>query len=379
MNMLTKDFTDAVEAQFGKLNKDVQDALKEARTANGIVFELEQKMARNPGGGDLPMEQKSWGAQFVETVADELKAFSDDHRRPGRLRLELKTTLTTGGSFSNGYPSRFFDEGTAMPRRPLRVRDLIPSVPITTSSYEYAKQTLRTNNATTVAETVAKPESAYGWEVLQGTPKVIAHWIPASRQILDDAPQLMGIIDGELRYGLALKEDAQLLAGDGTGENLRGLITAATAYSAPFTITGQTMLDQVGLAILQATLSDFNPTGIVMHPSDWMRMKLLKDAAGGYLISDPVTGQTGANNNMAPMLHGLPIALTTSIAVDKFLVGDFAVAATLYDRWAPRVEVSTEHADFFTRNMVAILCEERIGLAIKQAGALIYGDFGNVA
>ena len=67
------------------------------------------------------------------------------------------------------------------------------------------------------------------------------------------------------------------------------------------------------------------------------------------------------------------------MTIDKFLVGNFRSAATLYDRWAPRVEVSTEHADFFTRNLVAILAEERIALAPKNAAALTYGDFGNIA
>jgi HK97 family phage major capsid protein len=204
------------------------------------------------------------------------------------------------------------------------------------------------------------------------TPKVIAHWVPASRQILEDAPQLRGIIDTELLYGLSLKEDAQLLAGDGTGENLSGLITNATAYAAPFAITGGTMIDQVGLGILQTTLADYTPTGIVMHPSDWMRIRLLKNADGEYLLGDP-----GAA--VPPVLFGLPVVETTSMAIDKFLVGDFQRAATLYDRWSPRVEVSTEHADFFTRNLVAILAEQRLALAVKQAAALTYGDFGNVA
>jgi HK97 family phage major capsid protein len=67
------------------------------------------------------------------------------------------------------------------------------------------------------------------------------------------------------------------------------------------------------------------------------------------------------------------------MTIDKFLVGNFQAAATLYDRWAPRVEVSTEHADFFVRNLVAVLAEERIGTAVKQAKALTYGDFGLVA
>jgi len=108
-----------------------------------------------------------------------------------------------------------------------------------------------------------------------------------------------------------------------------------------------------------------------MHPSDWMRVRLLKNADGEYLLGDP-----GAP--VPPVLFGLPVVATTSMTVDKFLVGDFDRAATLYDRWTPRVEVSTEHADFFTRNLVAILAEQRLALATKQPAALTFGDFGNV-
>lgn len=370
MNALTKDFTDAVEQQFSKLNKDVQDALKAARTAEAIGMELEQKYAR-AGSYDGPQEAKTWGEQFVQ--ADGLKSFADEVSRPSRFRMELKTTITTG-STSGGPtgPQPFRDVIVSMAMRQLHVRDLLPKVQITTGSVEYPKQTTRTNNAAPVAEAALKPESALGWTMQTITPKVIAHWVPASRQILEDAPQLRDIIDTELRYGLELKEDAQLLAGDGTGENLSGLITNATAYSAPITLTSPTMIDQVGLGLLQTTLADFTPTGIVMHPSDWMRIRLLKSADGEYLLGDP-----GAA--VPPVLFGLPVVATTSMTIDKFLIGDFQRAATLYDRWLPRVEVSTEHADFFVRNMVAILAEQRLALATKNALALTYGDFGNVA
>ena len=78
------------------------------------------------------------------------------------------------------------------------------------------------------------------------------------------------------------------------------------------------------------------------------------------------------------MLFGLPIVATQAMAVDKFLVGNFAAAATLYDRWTPRVEVSTEHSDFFVKNPVAaILAEVRIGLAVRRPAALTYGISGS--
>lgn len=370
MNALTQEFTSAVEKQFATLSADVKDALQKAKVAEAIGFELEQKYARADmfGGGDGG--DQSWGEQFVG--ADGLKSFADEVSRPSRFRMEVKTTITTGST--SGGPTggqAYRDDILPIARRQLHVRDLLPKVQITTGSVEYPKMTTRTNAANTVAETIAKPESTYGFTMETVTPKVIAHWVPASRQILEDAPQLRDIIDTELRYGLELKEDAQLLAGDGIGENLDGLITNATAYSAPNGLVAAQMIDTVGLGMLQTTLADFMPTGIVMHPSDLTRIRLLKDTDGKYLLGDP-----GAA--VQPVLFGLPVVATTSMTIDKFLIGDFPRAATLYDRWLPRVEVSTEHADFFVKNMVAILAEQRLALAVKNATALTYGDFGNV-
>jgi HK97 family phage major capsid protein len=124
--------------------------------------------------------------------------------------------------------------------------------------------------------------------------------------------------------------------------------------------------------MLQVTLADFVPNGVVLHPSDWMRIRLLKNADGEYLLGDP-------QSNPSPLLFGLPVVATPAIAKDKFLVADFAAAATLYDREGANVALSTEDGDNFVKNMVTIRAEERLGLAIKQALATSYGDFGNVA
>lgn len=368
MNMMTKDFTDAIEKQFSKLSADVHQALTEAKTAQAIVTELEQKSVRGGGGEAAP---ESWGEQFVN--AEGLKAFNDERSRPSRFRMDIKSTITTAAT--SGGPTggqAFRDQINSTPQRRMRVRDLLPVIGISTGSVEYPQQTLRTNAAATVAEGNLKPESAYGWTMQTVVPRVIAHWVPASRQILDDAPQLKGLIDTELLYGLALKEEEQLLYGSGTGENLTGMVTAATPYAAPSGLVAGNMLDQIALGILQNSLVEEPADGIVLHPSDWMRMRLLKDTQGKYLLGDP-----GAN--VPAVLFGLPVVPTQAMQVDKFLVGNFQRAATIYDRWTPRVEVSTEHADFFTRNLVAVLAESRLAQAVKNPLALTYGDFGNIA
>ena len=205
--------------------------------------------------------------------------------------------------------------------------------------------------------------------MVTGTPKVIAHWIPASRQILDDAPQLRAIIDTELLYGLAYVEDNQLLNGGGTGQDLNGVYTQATAFSAgALVIDNPTKVDAIAAAILQQGLANLPATGIVLNPSDWMEMLMLKDNEGRYLVGQP-------QDNALPRLWGLPVVQTAAMTAGNFLVGDFRTSATIYDRWTPRVEISTEHDDFFVRNLVAILCEQRIGLAVKRTTGFTKGSF----
>jgi HK97 family phage major capsid protein len=366
-NMDMTKWVEGVEKKIADASDGVSEKLSEF--ARGLEFSLDQKLANmriHAGRSDAP---RTMGSEFIESKAADLTALAEGGR--GRVAMSTKATITSGASSGGALIEPHRDGNNALPRRRLTIRQLMNVVQISSGSVEYPEQTTRTNNADTVAEGALKPESAYAWELKNTPVRTIAHWVPASRQVLDDAPQLRDTIDGELRYGLALKEEEQLLFGSGTGANLRGMATVASAFAAPVTLADANMIDQIGLAILQAALTDNEPDGIVVHPSDWWRIRFLKDADGKYLLGAP-----GAN--LAPQLFGLPVVPTKAMPSDKFLVGAFG-AQTLYDRWDPRVEVSTEHADFFVRNMVAILCEERIALATKKPEALIFGDFGNVA
>ncbi|MBS9720236.1 phage major capsid protein [Tianweitania sp. BSSL-BM11] len=354
--------------KLGATNDEIKALRLKQEEHDAHLLELGQKMARGSAGGTS--EPDTIGKQFVENP--DLKAFADRQGVRGRFDMQVKATITTATGSAGALTTPYRDELVTQPQRRLTIRDLMPVVNVSTGVVEYPRVVNRPTAAGMVAEAALKPESELTLELIQTSMKVIAHWIPASRQILDDAPQLRGVIDTELLYGLKLKEEEQLLNGSGTGQNLNGMVTQATAYVAPITIASPNMLDVIGLGILQTALTDLEPDGVVVSSADWMRMRLLKDADGHYLLGAP--GQ-----NVAQVLFGLPVVHTPAMSVDKFLVGAFQAAGTIYDRWQARIEVSTEHADFFVRNMVAILCEERIGLAIKRAKALTYGDFGNEA
>ena len=359
--MLAKKFGDMTDATLKRMDHASQ-ALEELDERLDYI----EKVANRPGAG--AKAAMTWGEELTRKGAGELADLSRSGR--GQVGVEVKSITSVGASAGSlDIPQR--DALVPMPRQRLMVRDVLNVIGTSSGTIEYAVQTARTNAAAPVAEGALKPESNYAWELRNTPTRVIAHWVKASTQILSDAPQLSDLVDSELRYGLALEEETQILYGDGTGANLLGLIPSATAHVDPLSLASPNGIDKIGTAILQTGLADFVPSAVIMHPADWMRLRLLKDADGHYILGDPQAVVT-------PNLFGLPVVATKAMALDTFLVGDFLAAATLYDRWQVRVEVGYVNDDF-TKNLVTIRAEERVALAVKQSAALTLGDFGNVA
>jgi len=354
------------------LKEKADEALLKMNGLTEQMAELEQKMARAGSTGDEAA--KSLGERFTE--AENVKSWLAGSPSSGKVDMRAKATLTSlttdaGGSVGAAIERTRLPGILALPQRRLTVRDLISPGRMDGNSLEYVKETGFTNNAGMVAEGAAKPSSDIKLAMVTTSAKVIAHWMKASRQVLDDIPQLASMIDQRLLYGLAYKEETQLLNGDGTGQNLHGIIPQATAYSAPFTPTDGTAIDTIRLAMLQAALAEYPATGTVMNPIDWARIELTKDAGGNYIIGVP-------QGNIGATLWGLPVVQTQAITVDKFLTGAFRLGAQLFDRWDARVEVGYENDDF-TKNLVTILGEERVALAVYRPEAFIYGDLGYVS
>ena len=356
------------------LKTDVDDKLTKMNKALTEQFAtLEQKMLENTGGKQDRV--KSMGEQFVEDT--KVKEFLAQANPRGRIDVSAKTTLTSlttnaGGSVGDAIQNSRLPGILPLPQRRMTVRDLLSQGQMDGSTLEYVKETGFTNNAGMVAEGGAKPSSDIQLDLITTSAKVIAHYMKASRQVLSDISQLRSIIDQRLLYGLAYKEEAQLLSGDNTGQNLYGIIPQATAYVAPTAISDLTIIDVLRMAMLQAALAEYPASGHVMHPTDWAVIETLKDSSGRYIIGNP-------QGTATPTLWSLPVVATQAITVRKFLTGAFKLGAQVFDRWAARVEVATENEDDFIKNLVTILVEERLALAIYRDESFVYGDFGNVA
>jgi HK97 family phage major capsid protein len=362
-------FAEEAKKRHGDLSTETKTAVDKllAEQASGLarIAELEKKLARRTEEDDGPTT-KTIG-QYV--VADEgVQAMMAMGSGKQRVALERKAiTGLTAGAGGVLVPEDRLAVVLELPQRRLTVRDLITPGSTTSSSLQYVRVTGYTNAAAIVAETAAKPESALTWAEVITAIATIAHWVKASKQILADAPQLQTFIDGQLRYGLKLKEEAQLLKGSGIGGNLNGIYTQATAYVEPIALGRvANRIDILRLAMLQGELAEFPPTGIVLHPSDWAAIELSIGSDLRYLFANP---QALAG----PTLWGLPVVTTQALAITEFLVGAFKLGAQIFDREQIVVLVSTEDQDNFIKNMVTILCEERLGLAVYRPEAFIKG------
>lgn len=344
---------------------------------------VEQVMARRPGpqpgspmygltyditgkvvGSNAGMHHGALNALL--NASAELKAVAE--RKSRRAVIELPSgffnaAVTTGPGL--GLPEQL--PGIVGPvKRRMTIRQLIPSIPTTGGSVQYTRETSFNNQAAPVSETIAKPESGITFELKTAEIATIAHWIKCSNQVLADTPQLMQYIDGRLRYGLAHAEELQLLKGSGVGNNLEGMMTLATPAAAA--VGGDTKIDRLRRVITQLEETDFQASGIVLNPTDWLSIALIKDLDGNYIVGSP----GGAN---PPMLWNLPVVSTSAMTAGDFLVADFPQSALLFDREQARLDIATENEDDFKKNMALLRAEERIGLAILRAGGLIKGTF----
>jgi HK97 family phage major capsid protein len=335
------------------------------------VTALEQKAARGGGQAEAP---KTPGQKFIED--EKVKAFLADVRGGQRISAEVKaiiTSLTTNADGSAGdllVPE--YRPIVDPVERKLTVRDLLTPGRTSAMTIYFPQETGFTNSAAVASESsgAAKAQSELKFDLSSATVVTIAHFVLAHRNILADAPMLASYIDGRMRYGLGYVEDNALLNGAG-GADLNGVYTQATASTANLAvITSPTFLDVLRAAMLQASLANIPPTGIVLNPTDWFKIETTKDTAGAYIIGNP---QDGTNRR----LWGLPVVETQAMTVDKFLVGAFKYGAQIFDREDARVEVSTEDSDNFRKNLVTILAEERLALAVYNTLAFVKGDFSD--
>jgi HK97 family phage major capsid protein len=224
------------------------------------------------------------------------------------------------------------------------------------------------NSAAGVLQGAAKPESDITFEQYNVTVETIAHWIKVSNQLLADAPAIVAYIDARARDGLAQEVDRQLLLGNGTTPNLSGLTDSGnyTAYSA---VSDDLVVDAINRAKYQLWETGNIPDTAILNPADWGAMERTREGAGSGMYLYGIPGTEAGNNPF-----GVRVVLSNYMPSGSFLIGALARSAVVYARQGATVEMGYVNDDF-TKNLVTIRVEERLGLGVERPSGILYGAF----
>jgi HK97 family phage major capsid protein len=390
-----RDFTADERTKVAKLLEDARDLKAKLKQQEGDAalkaqigeldeeFVAEQK-ARGPVA--QPGQGKSLGERFVESelwkawlkqiapngrIPDSTKGLSSPSVQFKHLLKDLVTgsSVVSAGAFvQTDYTGIYEPIG----RYPLTLVNLINKRTTTSDMVEFVRQIVQVQQAAPVPEANVttytgysgqvsgeKPEGSMEFEKVQEPVKTIAVWIPATKRALSDAAQIRGIIDQELNDDLDEELEDQLVNGDGTGENFTGLLNTSGILAQPFD-TDIPTTTRKAITSVQVT-GRARPTGWLINPNDWETIELLKDGSGRYYWGGPLA-------RGPKVLWSLPVAESPVIPSGTALLGDWR-KAILWDREQASIQVSDSHADFFVRNMVAILAEMRAAFGVIRPAA----------
>lgn len=349
-------------------------AAKRVQEVSDRLVEAEQKLVDGVRSGR--QAPKSLGQLVVES--DEFKNYASGKTSKMSFRMDqpfsVQANTITGQSGSPVANDSIIVPADRVPGiipgafRRLRVKDLIPQGITSSNSVEATRELLFTNSAAETAEGASKPESALTFELYSAPVKTIAHWLKASKQILEDAPALVSYIETRLRYGVDLREEQQLVAGDGTGQNLIGM-TISPNFTTFSPTTGENALDSLNRAKYLIEAADYAPTAIVMNPADWGAIERTKVGTSDdrYIIGDP-------RASMGPFLWGLPVVVSNSMTSGKLLVAAFDIAFMLWNRAETVVQMFEQDDTNVQKNLITIRAEKRCALAGYRPASVLYGN-----
>lgn len=354
----------AMTAENGvKASKEVEDHVKQER-------ERVKDLAHS-----IPMGERVVASDGYKQLRDSGMLESTSKLGSVRLgkatdRAEFKALITgasdtSGGAFVVPEQRGYFPD----PSRPLFLRQLITVSETDSDQVEYVREDVFTNAAAETAEATAtgdasgtKPESGITFVKVTENVRTIAHWVPATKRSLADVAQLRSLIDGRLRDGLDQRLETQMVSGDGLGENLRGILnTTGIATVARDAVNNEPAVEAIHRAITVNRLAFFEPSAVGLHPNDWQSIRLQKNANGDYTYGPPALAG-------AQQVWGLPAVSGAQFPENTGLVGRYS-AAELWVREGIQVLASDSHADFFIRNLVAVLAEMRMAFGVPQPAA----------
>ena len=349
-----------------KKEEEIKKSSNEIAKLQQRILTLEQKGAKLMQV-EQPKIRLTKGAEFVNSNA--FKNFEKSNFK-GHMSYEFaKATPLTNNletPYSVGTVGGVSDQGFVEdPKVVLNIENLFAHAPIADNTFLYMPLTV-TGNAGFVAEGADKPETTFKVDAKTGQVKTIATWTKVSEQLFADKSQLINILDNNLTHAVDVTVQNQLISGDGVGENLGGISKAGnfTDYvkgSGEATNTVD-LLRNVAFKMRGANIDNLT---IVLNWSDWSALLGLKSTSNEYLIN-------GILDPVKQTIYGIPVVLSSAMTAGKFAMGNFKMGGIVFDKTAMSLEIDRT-GDDFTKNLITIRAERRLGFAVVQPKAICYG------
>jgi HK97 family phage major capsid protein len=355
--------TSAKAAHIKNLNDELSDLSKQRDELDAVALAArESRKAAERGepqdepGDDQPSGRK--GRKSIGEVFTEAKAHQVKQREIELPDVELKTLLETATGWTpetTRGPRVIFDE-----QRPIQVVDLIPQTRTGETAVTYMEETTFTNAAAETAEGAAKPEAALALTERSSTVRKIAVWIPVTDEQLEDVPRIQDYLDNRLPFMVRQRLDQQIVSGNGTAPNLRGILNVVgiqtqakgTDPTPDAVYKAMTKIEVVGQAV---------PNLAIFHPNDWQDVRLLRTADGIYIWGNPA--DAGPER-----IWGLRVVKVQAATENTAIVLD-TTFTELAVKKGMTVETSNSHGTFFVENKQAIRAEVRVAFVLYRPTA----------
>ena len=373
----------SIDAKIEKSNSDVVNNVVEK--ANEIVKSEVSGMATKLNERLDAMEvasKKQFNSQKKVTFKSALQEALDNGAVEGIAKgnarsasFELKADMTTGADFTgevipaDRVPGYKFD-----PTRPVHVRQLLATGSTQSDVVRYVKESGYSNGAAATAEGTTLTQSDFDMTAADANVRKIGTYFRISEEMLADTPQLTSYLSARAPEKLLEVEDAQILSGDGTGANLSGIITDAADFdvsaSGAFyqSVESANEFDVIVAALNQLSLLNYSADCIMLNPTDFNKILLLKDSTNKYL-KDQVY------NGLQPSFSGVKVIQNTAIAAGSFLIGNFGIGTQLWVRQGVNVEFFREDGTNVRDGFVTVRVSERVALTNYLPNAFVNGTF----
>lgn len=337
------------EKRMSDLKEVVRTVPPASGGGNTAQPRLSQMIDSNKSLGDMITESKDYRHRSAEKSKFTCEI-------PG---IDIKTLI----SLSAGYAPPNNRTDVLVPfanRRPV-VADLIPSDPTERDIIKWMENTTFTNNAAAASEAAALAESAMVWTEQNSIVQKIGTWVPVTQEQVDDVPTFSGIINRNLLLMLQLVEETELLSGSGTPPHLTGFLNKSGVQTQAK--SGDDPQDAVYKAFTLIRWTGFaEPSGVIMHPTDWQGIRLQRTTQGLYIFGEP-------SMDGPERLWGKPMVVTNAISQGTSLTGDFIMYSHISRKQGIVVSVSDSHDVYFIADKLAVKATMRESLEILRAAA----------